>query len=47
MKKFIVPVILSFLGFNSRAQVPGLKHLDVNLENYSYPYPVHFLTLLD
>jgi len=47
MKKFILPVILSFLGFNSQAQVPGLKNLDVNLENYSYPYPVKFLKVFD
>src|SRR6185437_11730654 len=47
MKKFILPVLLSFLGFYSRAQVPGLKNLDVNLENYLYPYPVKFLKVLD
>ena len=27
------------------AQSNQLKELDINLENYKYPYPVHFVTL--
>tara|TARA_R110000868_G_scaffold22225_6_gene91298 strand:- start:1197 stop:2192 length:996 start_codon:yes stop_codon:yes gene_type:complete len=37
--------ILFFITLTSFAQQDKLKWLDINLTNYEYPYPVHFITL--
>jgi hypothetical protein len=42
--KFILP-LLFFITLFSFAQQDQLKWLDLNLSNYDYPYPVHFITL--
>ncbi|NGY38208.1 alpha/beta hydrolase [Flavobacterium sp. XN-5] len=41
--KFILP--LFFISLLSFAQQDQLKWLDLNLSNYDYPHPVHFITL--
>ncbi|HEV2830708.1 MAG TPA: alpha/beta fold hydrolase, partial [Hanamia sp.] len=45
MKRFLFTTIISLLIFNSYSQQIELKNLDINLENYEYPYPVKFLKL--
>lgn len=45
MKRFLFTTIISLLTFNSYSQQIELKNLDINLENYEYPYPVKFLKL--
>jgi pimeloyl-ACP methyl ester carboxylesterase len=37
--------LLFFITATSFAQQDQLKWLDINLTNYAYPYPVHFITL--
>ncbi|MBC5839393.1 alpha/beta fold hydrolase [Flavobacterium muglaense] len=37
--------LLFFITATSFAQQDQLKWLDINLTNYEYPYPVHFITL--
>jgi hypothetical protein len=31
----------------AKAQQPSIKSLDINLENYQYPYPVQYIGQLD
>lgn len=45
MKKSLFALIASFIFFNSYSQHIELKDLDINLENYQYPYPVKFITV--
>lgn len=45
MKKILFATILSLIFFNVYSQQVGLKNLEINLENYQYPYPVKFLKL--
>lgn len=44
-KTLVVLVMALFAGLAGSAQTDKLKELDVNLENYQYPFPVHFVTL--
>lgn len=37
--------LLFFITATSFAQQDQLKWLDINLTNYEYPYPIHFITL--
>lgn len=43
--KFKQFFLLFFITATSFAQQDQLKWLDINLTNYEYPYPVHFITL--
>ena len=43
--KFKYIFLLLFITATSFAQQEELKWLDINLSNYEYPYPVHFITL--
>ncbi len=45
MKKSLSVVVALFILLNAYSQQTALKNLDVNLENYQYPYPVKFLSL--
>ena len=45
MKKFLFTSIISLLFCSSYSQHIELKNLDINLQNYEYPYPVKFLRL--
>jgi pimeloyl-ACP methyl ester carboxylesterase len=45
MKKSLFAIIGLCIFFNSFSQQFPLKNLDINLENYPYPYPVKFLKL--
>ena len=45
MKKILFATMLSLIFFNAYTQHVELKNLDINLENYQYPYPVKFLKL--
>ena len=45
MKNILVSFIVSLLFYNAYSQDAGLKSLDINLENYQYPYPVKFITV--
>jgi pimeloyl-ACP methyl ester carboxylesterase len=45
MKNILVSFIISLLFYNAHSQDTGLKNLDINLENYQYPYPVNFITV--
>ena len=47
MKKLVSALILSLIGINSPAQQGALKKLDINLENYEYPYPVKTLKVFN
>ena len=45
MKKTIFLILLGLMQLTVRAQEKNLKALDINLENYPYPYPVKFIQL--
>jgi pimeloyl-ACP methyl ester carboxylesterase len=45
MKKILLLVVSFMIIFSAYSQPGGLKKLDINLENYQYPYPVKFLKL--
>ena len=45
MKKISSIILFFFLFLNARSQDTALKNLDINLENYEYPYPVKFITV--
>ena len=45
MKNILASFIVSLLFYNAYSQDAGLKSLDINLENYQYPYPVKFITV--
>jgi pimeloyl-ACP methyl ester carboxylesterase len=45
MKKISSIIVFFFLFLNARSQDTALKNLDINLENYEYPYPVKFVTV--
>jgi pimeloyl-ACP methyl ester carboxylesterase len=45
MKKKILTFISSIMVLFSQAQTNTLRPLDINLENYEYPYPVRFIHL--
>lgn len=45
MKKTLFAIIGLCIFFNSFSQQVALKNLDINLENYPYPYPVKYLKL--
>jgi pimeloyl-ACP methyl ester carboxylesterase len=45
MKKSLFAIIGLCIFFNSFSQQFPLKNLDINLKNYTYPYPVKFLKL--
>jgi pimeloyl-ACP methyl ester carboxylesterase len=45
MKKSILAFISSIIVLFSQAQTNGLRPLDINLENHTYPYPVQFIRL--
>jgi pimeloyl-ACP methyl ester carboxylesterase len=47
MKNILVSFIVSLLFYNAYSQDAGLKSLDINLENYQYPYPVKFIKVHD
>ena len=40
---FFILILCSFFAPDSRSQNDSLKSLDINLENYQYPFPVQFL----
>lgn len=44
-KTLVILVMALFVGLTSSAQSDELKELDINLDNYQYPFPVHFITL--
>lgn len=41
-RTFIISWIICCIAIESLAQVDSLRNLDVNLENYQYPFPVKF-----
>lgn len=45
MKKLSIAVSLLLLVFTASAQHEQVKTLDINLENYPYPFPVHYITI--
>jgi pimeloyl-ACP methyl ester carboxylesterase len=45
MKKVYLAFLLWPLAFVLNAQPGSLRKLDINLENYQYPYPVHYIRL--
>jgi pimeloyl-ACP methyl ester carboxylesterase len=45
MKKVYLALLLWPLAFVLNAQPESLRKLDLNLENYQYPYPVHYIRL--
>jgi pimeloyl-ACP methyl ester carboxylesterase len=45
MKKILLLVVSFMIIFSAYSQPGGLKKLDINLENYQYPYAVKFLKL--
>jgi pimeloyl-ACP methyl ester carboxylesterase len=45
MKKILVSIIVSLLFSHANSQDTALRNLDINLENYQYPYPVKFITV--
>lgn len=45
MKKIFIVAAIFLAFFKSYSQDVELKNLDINLENYQYPYPVKFLQL--
>lgn len=45
MKKVFFTIISFFVFFSAYTQHVDLQNLDVNLQNYQYPYPVKFLKL--
>lgn len=45
MKKIIIGILAFFFFFNAHSQNTSLRNLDINLENYQYPYPVHFINV--
>lgn len=45
MKKQFLLIVGCLLVLLSKAQTGTLRPLDINLENYSYPYPVQFIHL--
>jgi pimeloyl-ACP methyl ester carboxylesterase len=47
MKKILVSIIVSLLFPHANSQDTSLRNLDINLENYQYPYPVKFITVHD
>jgi len=47
MKNILFSLIISFLFCNAYSQEAGLKELDINLENYQYPYPVKFIKVFN
>ena len=47
MKNILLSIMVSLLFYNAYSQDHGLKNLDINLENYQYPYPVKFIKVFD
>jgi pimeloyl-ACP methyl ester carboxylesterase len=47
MKNIFFTIIAFLCFFNAHSQDTALKNLDINLENYEYPYPVKFITVND
>jgi pimeloyl-ACP methyl ester carboxylesterase len=47
MKNILFSLIVSFLFCNAYSQEADLKELDINLENYQYPYPVKFIKVFN
>ncbi|HXS58907.1 MAG TPA: alpha/beta hydrolase [Hanamia sp.] len=45
MKRPLLAIIAVLAFFTSYGQPESVKKLDINLENYTYPYPVKFLKL--
>ena len=45
MKRPLLAIIAGLAFFTSYGQPDSVKKLDINLENYTYPYPVKFLKL--
>ena len=45
MKTILFTAILVILSFHVKAQNDSLRNLDINLENYQYPFPVAFLDM--
>lgn len=45
MKKYISSLLTAIAVLCSLSGKAQLKALDLNLENYSYPFPVHYITL--
>ena len=45
MKKILLLIVSFLIIFSGYSQPAELKNLDINLENYQYPYPVKFLKL--
>ena len=43
--KPIIFLLLILFGISTQAQPEGLKVLGLNLENYKYPYDVHYITI--
>ncbi|MCF2446407.1 alpha/beta hydrolase [Dyadobacter sp. CY345] len=43
--KLILAFFCLAFSFNTHAQKDSLRNLDINLENYQYPFPVKFLSL--
>jgi len=41
----LIAMITLLVNSITNAQQPGMKPLDVDLTDYQYPYPVHFITL--
>ncbi len=47
MKNILFSIIAFLSFFSVHSQDTSLKTLDINLENYEYPYPVKFITVND
>ncbi len=45
MKRFLLTAVALFTIFSSWSQQAELKNLDINLDNYEYPYPVKFINI--
>jgi hypothetical protein len=45
VKTQIVKLIFMFISVGTLAQPSSIKPLDINLENYQYPYSVQYITL--
>ena len=45
MKRLLLAILILSAFLTSYGQSDSLKKLDINLENYLYPYPVRFLKL--
>src|SRR3569832_586267 len=45
LNKLVAIVIILSISISAFAQKSSLKALDINLENYQYPFPVQYISL--